>query len=261
VKTAERQQAILAAMLGGRTSIRELASIVGTSEATIRRDVDALVRSGAVLRRHGSVELASERTNEAPHAVRAVRDAQEKAAIARLASTLVRDGEFVVLDSGTTAEALARELSSRRLDVLPLSLPSATILAESPTVNLSVPGGDVRSGEGTFTGPLADRSIADLRFDTFFLTCCGISASEGVTAYDVHDAAVKRRAIESAARVIAIADGTKFRATARALVCNVDRLDFLITDDRASDRDVDEMRAAGVRVEIVLTTERSTVAS
>lgn len=261
MKTAERQQAILAAILDGRASVRELASIVGTSEATIRRDLDSLVRSGAVLRRHGSVELASGRANEVPHSVRAVHDAQEKAAIARLASTLVRDGEFVVLDAGTTAEALARELSSRRLDVLTLSLPSTTILSESSTVNLSVPGGDIRPGEGTFTGPLAERSIADLRFDTCFLTFCGISASAGVTAYDVHDAAVKRRAIESAARIIAIADGTKFLATARALVCDVDRLDFLITDDRAPEREVEEIRAAGVRVEIVVTKQRSAAAS
>jgi DeoR/GlpR family transcriptional regulator of sugar metabolism len=250
----ERQHAILAAIGNGATSVRDLAAIVDASEATVRRDVDNLVRSGTVLRRHGSVELLPGRADEVPHAVRTSAGVRAKAAIARLAGTLVRDGECLILDSGTTAEALARELSNRHLEVMPLSLHSMMILAESSTVNLSVPGGAVRPIEGSFTGPLAERTIADLRFDLCFLTCCGISASSGVTAYDVYDAAVKRRAIESAARVIAIADGSKFLVTARALVCDVDRLDLVITDNNAPARDIDEIRAAGVRVEVVPTT-------
>ena len=81
-----------------------------------------------------------------------------------------------------------------------------------------MPGGEVRTGELTMTGPLAQTSLAALRFDTAILGCCGLSAADGLTAYDLPDAAVKRAAIASARRTIVVTDGSKFTRTALATV-------------------------------------------
>ena len=96
-------------------------------------------------------------------------------------------------------------------------------------------------------GPLALASIRELRFDTVVLGCCGLSDGR-VTAHDLGDAAIKQAMIGSSARVILAADGSKFRQTAMAVVCDAASVDMVVTDTDAPADDVDGLRAAGIEV-------------
>lgn len=157
----------------------------------------------------------------------------------------------MLLDSGTTTLEVARAIRHRRLTVMPLSLQSATELSGASRVRLVLPGGEVRPGELSFTGPLTEGAIRALRFDTVVIGCCGLSARHGLTAHDLADVAVKQAAIASARRVVAATDSGKFTRTAFGAVCPLDRLDVVVTDTGLPPAEHDAMTAAGVTVRTV----------
>ncbi|WP_405148354.1 DeoR/GlpR family DNA-binding transcription regulator [Sphaerisporangium sp. NBC_01403] len=247
----DRLRAIMdALMTSDSVSVAELAAEHGVSEMTIRRDLDELAQQGVVRRIRGGAQSLLLRGEEPPFGVREHEAPEAKRRIAAEVARLLADGEAVVLDGGTTALAVAREIHDRRLTVLPLSVQSIQALSDAPRVRLVLPGGEVRHGELNITGPLAVSTIGSLRFDTAVIGCCGLSAEHGLTAHDLSEVAVKQAAIGSARRVIVAADSSKFRQTAFATVCPPGRVDVLVTD-AAIPRDQHEaLTAAGVTVRV-----------
>ncbi|MEV6901177.1 DeoR/GlpR family DNA-binding transcription regulator [Amycolatopsis sp. NPDC051372] len=234
----------------GRVDVGELAGELDTSEVTIRRDLDSLAEQGTLRRVRGGAVSLLMRGEELPFALREVESAAAKDRIAAVVSGLVRDGEAVVVDSGTSGLAVARALTGRRLTVMPLALPSATVLATSSSVNLLLPGGTTRFGEGSMVGPITEAALAALRFDAFVLTCCGLSPDDGVTAHDLQDAAVKRAAKRSSRRTVLVAESAKFSRTALATVCGMEDVDVLVTDAGAPSEALERFRQAGVEVRV-----------
>lgn len=228
----------------GSLGVAELASLTGASEMTIRRDLETLAAQGVLERYRGGARSLLLRGAEPPFALRSEESLDAKRRIASVVAGLLADGESVVLDSGTTCLEVARALVSRRLTVMPLSLHAVNALAGAPSLTLLVPGGQPRPGELALTGPLTLQSLGSLRFDTAVIGCCGLSATQGLTAYDLDDAAVKRAAIASARRVIAVADAAKLTRTALAFVAPASSLDAVVTDAPADD----DLTAAGVTV-------------
>ncbi|MEW1928773.1 DeoR/GlpR family DNA-binding transcription regulator [Streptomyces sp. NPDC088360] len=232
----------------GRMGVAELAELTGASEMTIRRDLEALADQGVLERYRGGARSLLLRGEEPPFALRAQEGLETKRRIAAEVAGLIADGESVVIDSGTTCLEVARALEQRRLTVLPLSLHAVNALTGAPQLTLLVPGGRPRPGELALTGPLTEASLAALRFDTAVIGCCGLSATHGLTAYDLDDAAVKRAAIASARRVIAVADAPKLSRTALAFVAPAAALHAVVTDEAAAQDETDALVAAGVTV-------------
>ncbi|MEU4041669.1 DeoR/GlpR family DNA-binding transcription regulator [Streptomyces antibioticus] len=233
----------------GSATVGELAALTGASEMTIRRDLDALAAQGVLERVRGGARSTVLRGEEPPFALRAHDGVESKALIAAEAAGLIADGETVVLDSGTTCLEVAKVLRGRRVTVMPLSLQAVHLLGENPgRTTLLVPGGRPRPGEGALTGPLTLASLAALRFDTAVIGCCGLAASQGLTAYDLDDAVVKQAAIGSARRVVAVADGSKLAHTAHAFVAPVSALHTLVTDASAPRAELAAIEAARVSV-------------
>ena len=170
-----------------------------------------------------------------------------KARIGRAVSRLLRDGEAIGLDSGTTAVQIARSLGDRRLTVLSVSLSTANALAEHPSLRLILAGGELRPGELSLTGASTVAAIAAMRFDTAVLTACGLGGGK-VTAYDLGDAAIKRALRASASRVILAADSSKFGHDSMAVVCDIRDVDVVVTDVDAPAEIVAGLSAAGVEV-------------
>ncbi|WP_177215454.1 DeoR/GlpR family DNA-binding transcription regulator [Actinokineospora terrae] len=232
----------------GRVQVSELAARLGTSEVTIRRDLDLLAEQGTLRRIQGGAVSLLAHGEDMPFAMREVESAQAKHRIGVLTAGLIRDGEAVVVDSGTTGLAVAHALAGRRLTAMPLSLRVAVALSVNSSVHLLLPGGNARFGEGSLVGSLTESSVSALRFDTAVVTCCGLSPHDGVTAHDVEDAAVKRAAVRSARRVVLVAEAAKFTRTALAVVCGIEEVDVLVTDVAAPEADVARIREAGVQV-------------
>ncbi|MGD1218512.1 MULTISPECIES: DeoR/GlpR family DNA-binding transcription regulator [Streptomyces] len=229
----------------GRMGVAELAELTGASEMTVRRDLEVLAAQGVLERYRGGARTLLLRGQEPPFALRAAEGQETKRRIAEEVCRLISDGESVVLDSGTTCLEVARVLHDRRVTVMPLSLHAVNALTGGAEVTLLVPGGQPRPGELALTGPLTEASLAALRFDTAVIGCCGLTAADGLTAYDLADAATKRAAIGSARRVIAVADAPKLTRTALAFVAPAAALHAIVTDTSAPDEPAAALAAAG----------------
>ncbi|MFE2755569.1 DeoR/GlpR family DNA-binding transcription regulator [Actinosynnema sp. NPDC059335] len=248
---ARRHEKILERLRGGeRVAVNVLAELVGTSEMTVRRDLDVLERDG-LLRRVRGAAVRVLTGEETPYAARSRQRLEAKRRIAAAVAALVDDGETVVLDAGSTAVEVARRLTDRRLTVLPLSLHAVDALRGAGHVRLVLPGGDLRPGELAFVGPLAEHAFEVMRFDTMVLGSCGLSARDGVSAHDLAEGAVKRAAVAASTRVIAAVDGSKFGRSAFGRVCPVGAIDVLVTDSGAPEDEVARIREAGVEVRLV----------
>jgi DeoR/GlpR family transcriptional regulator of sugar metabolism len=235
----------------GELSVTELAGLTGASEMTIRRDLETLADQGVLERFRGGARSLLLRGEEPPFMLRTEEAVAAKQRIAADIAGLIADGESVVLDSGTTCLEVAHALRNRRVTVMPLSLHAANALVGAPHVKLLLPGGEPRPGELAMTGPLAEASLAALRFDTAIIGPCGLNTANGLTAHDLADAAIKRAAINSARRVIAAADASKFSRTALAFVVPVTAFDAIVTDETAPADEIDALTAAGVTVRTV----------
>ncbi|MCQ8835273.1 DeoR/GlpR family DNA-binding transcription regulator [Streptomyces malaysiensis] len=233
----------------GSVTVQALAELTGASEMTIRRDLDTLAAQGVLERVRGGARTLLLRGEEPPFALRAREAVDAKLRIAAEVSSLIADGETVLLDSGTTCLEVARLLRQRPVTVMPLSLQAIHLLGDAPgPTTLMVPGGHPRAAEGALTGPLTLASLSALRFDTAVIGCCGLSAAEGLTAYDLDDAAVKKASIASARRVIVAADGSKLGRTAYAHVGPSTQLHTLVTDTTASTDEVAALENGGTVV-------------
>ncbi|MCX5207882.1 DeoR/GlpR family DNA-binding transcription regulator [Kitasatospora sp. NBC_00240] len=232
----------------GQLSVAELAGLTGASEMTVRRDLENLAAQGVLERYRGGARNLLLRGEEPPFALRAEEGTETKRRIAAEVAGLIADGEAVVLDSGTTCLEVARALAHRRLTVVPLSMHAANALTGAPQLRLLLPGGEPRAGELALTGPLTEASLAALRFDTAVIGCCGLTAADGLTAFDLADAAVKRAAIASSRRVLAVAEAAKFSRTALAFVAPVTALDAVVTGRDVPEEEAEALAAAGVSV-------------
>jgi DeoR/GlpR family transcriptional regulator of sugar metabolism len=216
---------------------------------TVRRDLEALERDGVVRRVRGGAVVSGLRGDEVPYAMRMFEAVAAKERIAAAVAALIADGETVVLDCGTTTAEVGRALRGRSVTIMPLGLRTMMDLAHDDHVRLIAVGGNVRSGELVFTGDLAEVAFERLRFDTFVLGCCGLSAADGVTTHVPEDARIKRAAMAASRRTILVGDASKLGDVAFARVCSVDDLERLITD--ASRVDTAELELAGLAIDHV----------
>jgi DeoR/GlpR family transcriptional regulator of sugar metabolism len=251
VESVERQEVIVRTLQGrDRVAVGELARLTGCSEMTIRRDLDLLEQDGLLKRvRGGAVGMLS--GEETPFPARSRHHVAAKQRIGAAVADLIDDGEAIVLDSGTTTLEVARRLVARRLTVLPLSLHAVDVLRGFEQLRLVIPGGELRRAEQSFIGPLTERAFDVMRFDTTVLSCCGLTARDGVSAHDLTEAQVKRAAAGAAARVIAAVDSSKLGRTAFARVCPATEIDLLVTDRDAAHDQIEQFRAAGVETLLV----------
>src|SRR5271156_1104177 len=228
--------------------VGELAVALGCSEMTVRRDLESLERSGALRRVHGGATSVFLSAEETPYDIRALEFTGAKAVIGAAAADLLADGETVILDGGTTVMEVARSLRSRQMTVMPLALRPVFELHECPGIKLLLPGGEVRSGELSLAGSLAESSFSQFRFDTYLMGPCGIDAEAGMTTHHLAESAVKRAAAKSSTRVIAVADSSKLGRVAFGHVCDLDQIDIVLTDAGADQQRVEELRATGVDI-------------
>jgi DeoR/GlpR family transcriptional regulator of sugar metabolism len=252
VRSSERQRVIIERLQGsGRVAVGELVTATGASDMTVRRDLDFLAAQGLLKRVHGGAVPTMPSGVEPPFAARSIAETEAKRAIAAAAVAQLKDGETVVLDSGTTALEVARLLRDRVVTVMPLSLHVAQELIGAPGVRLLMPGGEPRPGELAMVGPLTLASLRSLRFDVAVLSPCAFSLEAGLTAFDLDDAAVKSQALAVSTRSMALIDGAKWDRAALAYVCPADAPDLIITDTTAPEGDRAVLAQRGVLVQVV----------
>jgi DeoR/GlpR family transcriptional regulator of sugar metabolism len=243
-----RQRAIADQVRTEAVSVDDLATQLGVSAATIRRDLAQLSRSGLVQRVHGGAAPMPSVDPDRPFEEVADDAADAKRAIGRLAATLVDDGDVVLLDIGTTTSALARELRSREVTVITPSLAVLDVLRDDAVVDLVLLGGSVRRRYHSLVGPLTEDSLQQVHARTVFLGTSGVSANGVVLDTTSVEVPTKRGLIASADRVVLLADHTKFPGKGSLRVCRLNIVDVLVTTAGADPATLAIARASGTEV-------------
>jgi DeoR family transcriptional regulator, aga operon transcriptional repressor len=234
----------------GTVAVAALAAELGVSDATVRRDLQALGEQRLLERSHGGA-VAHGTAHELPVRYRTGRT-DEKRRIARAAAELVPDGLAIALTGGTTTTEVARTLAARQgLTVVTNALNIAVELAVRPNLKLIVTGGVARSASYELVGSLADATLRGLYLDLAFVGVDGVDAERGLTTQNEVEAATNRALIDRAKRTIVVADASKLGRVAFAEIAGLERAEQLITNTGADEEHVERLRAAGLDVALV----------
>ena len=242
-----RHELILRAVRSeGSATISGLADSLGVSIATVRRDLVTLDEEGLLKRVYGGAASVEDR--DEPFADVAAVRADEKDAIARRCAELIKDGETVLLDIGTTAHRVARQLRGRSLTVITSSLAVVEELQEEETVQLVLLGGVLRRDYRSLIGFLTEDNLRQVHADRLFLGTSGVRPDGQVMDTTVVEVPVKRAMIAASDHVVLVADVGKFPGTGMSRVCGPQELDTVVTNATADDRTKTALREAGVTV-------------
>jgi len=230
-------------------SVAQLAELLNVSEMTVRRDLESLEERGFVKRiRGGAVHVNSALLLERSFTDRDQELHGEKAAIGRVAASMVHDGDVIMLDAGTTTLQVARHIQARRLTAVTNSLPVATELAAHEGVSAILLGGNLKPAELCTVGPMVTEYLARLSADTLFLSATGFSLDRGLTDPDIREVEVKAAMMRASRRVVLVADSSKFQAVRFAQIAPLSRLQVLVTDSGLPEEGRRAIEALGVEV-------------
>jgi DeoR family glycerol-3-phosphate regulon repressor len=233
----------------GAVSIADLATRLGVSLETVRRDVKPLADDGSLVRMHGAVGLAGQ-GGEAPFERRMRENAAAKRAIARHVAAGISDGESVMLDTGTTTSFLARELlGHRRLTVVTNSSDIARTLATVNGNRVYMAGGELRSDSGAAFGVSALEFISRFSVDHAVISVGAVDA-EGLMDYDLEESEFARTVLSRGSRRVAVTDHTKFGRRGLVRVCAFDGVSALVTDRQPRPDISAALAAAGTRLDV-----------
>jgi DeoR family glycerol-3-phosphate regulon repressor len=232
----------------GTVTIADLADKLGVSLETVRRDVKPLSDDGAVVKMHGAIGLPS-MTGEAPFERRMRENAEAKRAIARMVASTIRDGESVMLDTGTTTSFLARELlGHRRLTVVTNSSDIARTLATVNGNKVYMAGGELRSDSGAAFGISAIDFVSRFSVTHAIISAGAIEAANGVMDHDLAEAEFARMVLSRGQRSVVITDHTKFGRQGLVRVCGFEGISELATDWPPSTDITEALAGAGTRL-------------
>lgn len=243
-----RQRLVVLVESRGAARLEELSAALGVSQATVRRDLNAVSAAGRLRRVHGGAVATDQRVDEPHFEVKAGAAAPEKARIAAAAVKLLAPDDTVYLDSGSTVLALARLLHGwTRLTVVTNSLPVATeLVGRGP--RLIVIGGELRATSRAIVGPLTRLLLESLHLDRALMGTYALSLEDGLTTTDPAEAFTKELVLTRAREVIVLADSSKMGARSFVRAGQLADIDVLVTDTGIDERTARSLTRRGVRV-------------
>lgn len=242
----------------GKTAVKDLASIFQTSGATIRSDLRALEEKGIVARRYGSAEaVVSNGSSNGTFEDIAMDEKKtlnldKKIRIAKRAVQLVRDGDSIILDCGSTTLQMVPEFD--RIMSLTLMTNSMDIVNAMNELNsehtVIMPGGTYRKRSASFHGSLAERAFSHFTFDKLFIGADGFDLMQGCTTYN-EAYQVSQAMCKSANQIIVVLDSSKFGRKSPNVVVPLDLVDIVITDTDLSEEHLNGLKSKGITVYLV----------
>ena len=218
----------------GRVVANDLAAQFAVSDDTIRRDLRELARQGFCRRVYGGALLPSPDTGAL--AIRATSQQNAKASLARAAVNLVKEGQTIFIDAGSTNLAIAQALpTDLRLTVVTNAPGVASALSHHPKISVIMLGGLYDQAKGACLGPQTIREATQIFADMFILGACGVDAGIGVTALDAGEAEVKRAMIGQSSLLMIAATADKLGTVAPFKIAEPSRIDHLVVENGVAD--------------------------
>ena len=235
-----------------RVTVEDLVERFDLSAVTIRGDLDALAGGGSLVRSHGGALKPPE--GDVRIAVKETLNHREKVRIGHAAARLIRRGDTIILDSGTTTAEIAKQIKPLKLDSLTVvtnALNVAMHLADLPHVRLFLIGGLMRHMSYSTVGPQAEQMLSGLTADHLFLGVDGLDPEVGLTTPDVLEAQLNSLMIRIAREVTVVADSSKFSKRSLSVIAGIDDVRRVITDHKADPQMVSTLRERGIEVMLV----------
>ncbi len=246
----ERQQRLIQFLSREkRASIAQICQLLSVSEATARRDLEALAKQGQVRRVHGGAIAVTSAPPEPPLTNRAKEQAEEKRRIGAKAAELITDGDTVFLGSGTTVAQVAQFLHGRqRLTVITNSLLVMETLEHDENLTLIGLGGLYRSREMSFIGHLTEQALSELRVDKVFMGVRAIDITHGLTNDYLPETQTDRAILRIGQQIVLLADHTKCARFSTVFLAPATAIHLLVTDQEAPQEFIAALATHGVQI-------------
>ena len=231
-KTAYRRSLILKKLdEDGQVNVNELSESLGVSEVTIRNDLDKLEKNNLLVRAHGG---AFKTNNIALTVVEKKQiNLAEKRLIGKKAASLLQEEDTVILDSGTTTFEITNNISDKQsLRIISNALDIVNNLSQFKNIEVIMPGGFLKDFSMSMVGPLAEKNLRQLYCNKLFLGIDGVRPNVGIFTHYIEEAHLNQLMIDVADEVIVVADSSKFQKSGMAFICDFDKIDKMITDDK-----------------------------
>ena len=249
----ERRREILEILQGdGRVLVGDLSKRFKTSLITIRKDLEFLHHRGLLERTHGgALPLRTGALNDQTLQEKERLHRQEKLRIATAAQKMIRSGQVIILDSGTTTTAIARACRNFRSLTIITNATNIAMELAGTSVDVILTGGVLRKNSFSLVGPLAEESLRKLNADLLFLAVDGFDVRYGLTTPNLLEARVNRAMAEAARRTVVVCDSSKFGRRSLSLIMPTNSVHETITDRKISKNDLKALREAKVEVTLV----------
>lgn len=258
---ANEREALILSLLSARSfvSFRDLEARVDGSPATIRRDLERLAQSGKLSRVRGGIKLVDGSTPSpqlpapslhltgVPFHENIARNRAAKEVIGRAAAALCTPGEGVMIDGGSTTLQMCPNLAGLNLQVLTNSLHIVSALIGQAGTRVLVPSGAVFPEQNIILSVFGDDGMPSFHAPKLFMGAAAVGA-QGLMQADVVLVAAERRLIERADEIIVLVDSSKFDGPSGHVVCGLDQIDVIVTDDRINSTAVTDIENAGVKL-------------
>lgn len=228
----------------GSVQVEELATILDVSLMTVRRDLEKLRQDGRIDRCHGGAVIK----REVPYTEKKEMETEEKHRIAEQCARLVKKGNVVYLDAGTTTYEVAKAIIDiPNLTVITNDIEIAHILLDS-TVNLIICGGTVQKSTGSMVGALANQMMESLRVDIAFLGAQSIDDQFNVLTPTMDKAVMKQTICKNSKEKYLVVDSLKFGRQAMIKINHLSSYTAVITNKRFTPEEEKKLREARVTV-------------
>ena len=215
--------------------VSDLSSLFNVTEETIRRDLEKLEKEGIAKRTYGGAILNESLYIDLPYMVRKKTNVDNKQNIAKIVSSLIEDGDHIMLDGSSTAVYVAKYLKNKKnLTIITNSVEILLELSDVNGWNILSTGGSLKGGALALVGYQAEKMIKSYHVDKAIISCKGIDMEKGVTDSKEADAHIKKLMVDAANTKILVVDESKFDKISFTKIVDFSDLDILVTDHQLS---------------------------
>lgn len=236
----------------GEVFVDALSKEYEVSEVTIRNDLDQLEKKRVLIRARGGAMKIEEGIGVGVDFGLTQKDKlnlKEKAAIGKKAASLINNDDIILIDGGTTTAEMAKNLMGiNNLVAITNALNIAHTLCKNQSINLIIPGGNIRHNAQSLVGPIAEKSLSKFHVDKVFLGVDGISIGKGLYTPNVEEAHLNEQMIEIANKVIVLADSSKFNRQSFAYICPIEKVHTIVTDKKIDVEVKSQLEDKGIEV-------------
>lgn len=230
-------------------SVTDLSKRLFINEATIRRDLNKLEKSGLVSRTYGGAVLAEGLDSEIPLKIREGVNAEQKIYMAKLAAEHINDGDSIFLDSSSSVEFLIPHIKSKiNLKIVTNGAKLAVMLASFNNFTVYCTGGKIRDHSLSYAGQLALDALSNYNFNKAFFSCRGVSIQNGLTDINEDESAIRKMILAKSAITYLLADSSKLDNVSFCYISSIDKVNFIITDKKPGEEWLGFMNSSSTEI-------------